>query len=270
MPFTISHAAVVLPFSRLLARWRLLSAVVIGAMVPDFGLFFPWRVHRFESHSVEGLFAFCLPVGLFAYWTFQYLIKTPVLEVLPQGAYARWHPFSSPAEIARLRQWILAALGVLAGAVTHLGWDAFTHEGARGVRLIPWLEDPIVEIGNHHVAGVRLLQDGSSLIGLAIVLGFVGYGLRRGRAQPSERRWLRPAERRAWVLAYVLAAVALSTACLLWARAGEPAPHSVTAVANGIAVAALRGLAMAMLGVSLTLDWRLGALRRSRGPEPSR
>ena len=41
MPFTISHAAVVMPFARLLVRWRLLSAFVIGAMVPDFGLFFP-------------------------------------------------------------------------------------------------------------------------------------------------------------------------------------------------------------------------------------
>ena len=53
MPFTISHAAVVLPFARLLVRWRLLSAFVIGAMVPDFGLFFPWRMHRFETHSAR-------------------------------------------------------------------------------------------------------------------------------------------------------------------------------------------------------------------------
>ncbi len=265
MPFTISHAAVVLPFSRLLARWRLLSAVVIGAMVPDFGLFFPWRIHRFESHSVEGLFTFCLPVGLFTYWIFQYLIKTPVLEVLPEGAYARWRPFASPANIASLLQWILAALGVLAGGVTHLGWDAFTHEGARGVRLIPWLEDPIVEIGNHHLAGVRLLQDGSSLIGLAIVLGFLWYGLRRGREQPVPDRPLPAGERRVWVFTYLLAGVSLSTAWLLWARAGEPAPHSVTMLANGIAVAALRGLAMALLGVSLALLWRLRALRRAGG-----
>ncbi|MEP6546451.1 MAG: DUF4184 family protein [Gammaproteobacteria bacterium] len=269
MPFTISHAAIVLPFSRLLARGRLLSAVVIGAMVPDFGLFFPWRVQRFESHSVEGLLAFCLPVGLFTYWIFQYLVKTPVLEVLPQGAYARWRPFSSPAQIANLLQWILAALGVLAGATSHLGWDAFTHEGARGVRLIPWLEDPIVEIGNHHVAGVRLLQDGSSLIGLAIVIGFVLYGLRRGRAQPPVARSLRPAERRAWVLAYAIAAITLSTVCLLWARAGEPAPRSVTVLASGVAVAALRGLSLALLGVSLGLDWRLRALRRAGDRPPA-
>src|ERR1700684_3749364 len=104
MPFTISHAALVLPLSLLLARWRLLSAVVIGAMVPDFGLFFPWHIHRFETHSFVALFTFCLPVGLASYWIFQYLIKTPMLEVLPEGAYARWHPYASPAAFVRVRQ----------------------------------------------------------------------------------------------------------------------------------------------------------------------
>ncbi len=140
MPFTISHAAVVLPFSRPLARWRLLSAAVIGAMVPDFGLFFPWRMHRFETHSSLALFTFCLPVGLVTYWIFQYLIKPPILEAMPDGVYARWQPYASPANMASIRQWIWAACGVVAGAVTHLVWDAFTHENARGVRMIPWLE----------------------------------------------------------------------------------------------------------------------------------
>jgi hypothetical protein len=268
MPFTISHVAVVLPFSRLLARRSLLSAVVIGAMVPDFGLFFPWRVYRFETHSVPGLLSFCLPVGLFTYWVFQYLLKTPLMEVLPDGPAARWRPFSSPAEISSGLQWLLAASGLLAGAVTHLVWDAFTHEGARGVRMIPWLEDPVVEIGNHHMAGVRLLQNGSSLVGLVIVLGFIWYGLRRGRksligaSQPPLARALRPAERRAWVLAYVLAGAALSGAWLVWAHVGEPGPRAGTISATGIAVALLRGAALALLGVSLALDWRLRALAR--------
>ena len=64
-----------------------------------------------------------------------------MLEVLPEGAYARWRPFASPADFASIRQWVLAGCGVLTGAVTHLVWDAFTHENARGVRMIPWLED---------------------------------------------------------------------------------------------------------------------------------
>ena len=256
MPFTISHAAAVLPFSRLLARWRLLSAVVIGAMVPDFGLFFPWRLQRVETHSVVALFAFCLPVGMATYWVFQYLIKAPVLEVLPDGAYARWRPFSSPADIASIRQWILVAFGVVAGAVTHLMWDAFTHENARGVRLIPWLEEPI-DIGAHHIRAIRLMQDGSSLIGLAVVLGLIVYGLRPGGDQPVRPRLLGAAERRAWVATYVAAAVGLSAACFLWAPVGA---HPTMFIANRMAVAALRGLALALVCTSLVLDWRLRAL----------
>jgi hypothetical protein len=258
MPFTISHAALVLPFSRLLARWRLLSAVIVGAMVPDFGLFLPWRLQRFETHSVWGLFSFCLPVGVATYWVFQYFIKAPILEVLPEGAYARWRPFSSPARFGSIRQWILVAVGVLAGAVTHLVWDAFTHENARGVRMIPWLEEPI-DIGAHHVAGARLLQDGSSLIGLFIVMALVAYGLRPGRDEPVRGRSLRATERWAWILTYILSAAVLGV--VWWLR--EPAGHYLGQTANNIAVAGLRGLAMGLLCTSLGLDWRLRALKVS-------
>jgi Domain of unknown function (DUF4184) len=271
MPFTISHAAVVLPFSRLLARWRLLSAVVIGAMVPDFGLLFPWRMHRFETHSAMALLTFCLPVGLVTYWAFQYVVKTPILEVLPEGAYARWRQFSSPADVRSIRQWALAAFGLLAGAVTHLVWDAFTHENARGIRMIPWLEDPVVDIGSHRLAGARLLQDGSSLIGLAVVVALVLYGLRRGTEKAVPARPLPAAERRVWVLIYVASAVGLSLAWWLWARAWTTSAHSIRAPTMGItsmAVAALRGLATALFCASLALDWRLRVLRSSTRRSP--
>jgi hypothetical protein len=273
MPFTISHAAAVLPFSRLLARWRLLSAVVIGAMVPDFGLFFPWRVHRFETHSAMALLTFCLPVGLVTYWAFQYLVKTPILEVLPEGAYARWRPFSSPADARSIRQWVLAASGLLAGAVTHLVWDAFTHENARGIRMIPWLEDPAVDIGSHRLAGVRLLQDGSSLIGLAVVVVLVWYGLRRGTEKAVPARPLRAAERGLWVLIYVASAVGLSVAWWLWARSAAPSGHGTRMagmVITNMAVASLRGLATALFCTSLALDWRLRALHSSTRRSPDR
>lgn len=261
MPFTISHTVVVLPFARPLARWRLLSAAVIGSMVPDFGLFLPWRPERFETHSALALLTFCLPVGLTSYWIFQYLIKTPLVELLPDAAYERWRPFAAPAPYGSVRQWILAACGVLVGAVTHLVLDGFTHEGARGVRLIPVLDDSVPEIHGHHVMVFRLLQDGISLIGLVAVLGFLCYALRGGRVQPMAQRPLGMAERRAWRLAYLATAVVVSTACYLWMRHATPHWHSLAAKVNFAAIASLRGLAVALLGVSPFLKWRLRAGR---------
>jgi Domain of unknown function (DUF4184) len=267
MPYTISHTAAVLPFARLLARWQMLSAAVIGAMVPDFRLFFPWEMQRFETHSAMSLLTFCLPVGLVTYWLFQILIKVPIIEVLPEGAYARWRPFAAPAEFSSLRHWLLAALGVLLGAMTHLVWDGFTHEGGRGVRIIPFLDDPI-DFGRHHWDALRIMQDLGSLVGLVVVLALLAYALRPGRDIPQQHRLLRRPERRRWVFAYLCAAILVSVAFYGWSRLGEPPSHSVVARASQIAVAALRGLAAALLGVSLILDMRLRALRqRSSGPD---
>ncbi len=120
MPFTISHTAVVLPFSRWLARWQLLSAATIGAMVPDFRVFFPGHAARVETHSLTALLTFCLPVGLITYWVFQLVIKSPILEVLPDGPYARWRPFAAEADIRSLRQWLLASMRRAGGSLDAL------------------------------------------------------------------------------------------------------------------------------------------------------
>jgi hypothetical protein len=262
MPFTISHVAAVLPFSRPLARWRLLSATIIGSMVPDFGLLLPWRPARIETHSAIGLLTFCLPVGLATFWIFQLLIKTAVTEVLPNGTYARWQSFAAPADLRSFTQWVLAACGVELGAITHLILDAFTHEGARGVRMIPMLDDPMVDIAGHHLMGARLLQDVSSLIGLAFVLAVVTYGLRPGRrGDVVPTRTLRPIERYAWIVAYAVMTLVLAGLFLVIRRPHFLASGSLAIVVGNYAIAALRGFAAALVAVSLSLILRLRANR---------
>jgi hypothetical protein len=261
MPFTISHTAVVLPFARLLARWQLLSAAVIGAMVPDFRIFFP-GLPRVESHSAVALLTFCLPVGLSTYWMFQLLIKTPMVEVLPDGPYARWRPFSAEANVRSPRQWLLAAGGILAGALTHLIWDAFTHDGGRGVRMFPALDDSIIDIGSRHVPAIYVMQDLGSLIGLASVLAMVGYSLRRGRQAAVPNRPMPSRERLAWMLVYGLVGAIFSATFYVWAMFGQPPTHSIVVHASVSAIASLRGLTAALLSVSLALDFRLRALHR--------
>jgi hypothetical protein len=266
MPFTISHTAVILPFARLLARWRLLSAVVIGAMVPDFRIFFP-GMPRVETHSAMALFTFCLPVGLLTYWVFQRLIKTPVVEVLPDGPYARWHAFDAEAQLRSLRQWLLAACGILGGAITHLVWDGFTHENGRGVRMFPVLDDSIIDIGRRHVPAVYVMQDLGSLVGLAAVIAMACYGLRQGRQAPIANRLVPRTERIEWAMTFCMAAVALTLIFYGWGRLGPP-PHTIVGRVSDIAIASLRGLAAALLCVSVALQLRLRSLRYlSSGPE---
>ncbi len=262
MPFTISHAAVVLPFARPLARWRVLSATVIGSMVPDFGLFMPWRPPRVETHSAVGLLTFCVPVGLATFWIFQQLVKTAIVEVLPNAPYSRWRAMAEPADIASLKQWVFATLGILAGAITHLVWDGFTHEGARGVRMIPSLDDPIVDIAGHRLVGVRLLQDASSLVGLIVVLAIVAYGLRPGAA-PILSRALRTGERYTWILGYVVATLVFSLLALVLRHHAHTSQPLAIFIAN-CAIAALRGFATALILVSIALRLRLRG--SSQGP----
>lgn len=236
-------------------------------MVPDFRVFFP-GMPRVETHSFMALFTFCLPVGLITYWLFQRLIKSPILEVLPEGPYARWRPFATEANIRSFMQWLRAAGGLLAGAVTHLIWDGFTHDGGRGVRMFPVLDDSIIDIGTRHLPTIYVLQDLGSLIGLAAVLAMLCYGLRRGPEAAMPNRLIPSRERLVWWLIYALAAGIFTTAFYLWVRLGQPPTRSIVARASGTAVASLRGLAAALLCVSLALDLRLRLLhQRSSGPD---
>ena len=256
MPFTLAHPAAVLPFGRQLARWRLLSAAVIGSMAPDFGWFMPWRPTRFETHSADALLTFCLPMGLAAYWLFQRVIRRPVLELLPSAAYMRWQGSSTAADYTSLKQWVLAACGVLGGAITHLIWDAFTHEGARGLRLFPGLEDSTVEISGHRLTGPHLLQDANSLIGVIIVVAIALYSLRPGRAVASwPPRRLQRAERAIWIGGFALTAAAFSSLFFVL-RHHAQIPGVVVPISSA-AIAVLRGLAAAVLLIAIALNMRL-------------
>jgi uncharacterized protein DUF4184 len=257
MPFTISHAAAVLPFARFLGRWRVLSALVIGSMVPDFGYLLPWRLPRLETHSAAALLSFSLPVGLAAYWIFQRLLKTPLREILPDGPYSASLPFAPIAEIGSARQWLIASCGVLIGAVTHLVWDGFTHEGARGVRMLPGLDEWFVDVAGHEIGGTRFLEDFSSVAGLIVVVWVLWRFLRTHAPPDAPPRRLQRSQRRFWSAAYALTAAAVGIGDFLLMRWVYGHPLGFLGYLGFAAIASLRGLGIAVLGVSLCLDWQL-------------
>lgn len=70
MPLTFAHPAAVLPTSRSLGRFGVLSALVIGSMAPDFVYFVPLGIHGSESHSIRGLIWFCVPSGMLVFFAY--------------------------------------------------------------------------------------------------------------------------------------------------------------------------------------------------------
>ncbi len=214
----------------------------------------PGKPPRFETHSAVALLTFCLPVGLASYWLFQWLIKRPVWEILPDDAHYRTRAHAAAARLSDLRQWVAAFAGILGGAITHLAWDGFTHEGARGVRMIPALNDDVADVAGHHLLAYKLLQQGSSLFGLAVLGWVLWRALALRTPHAGATRTLGAGERHFWFGAYAATAMLASLAALL---AGSSSGHGPMAIVGGLAIAALRGLTIAVVVVSAALRLRL-------------
>ncbi|WP_052869465.1 DUF4184 family protein [Streptomyces niger] len=184
MPFTLSHAAAVLPAVRHdgTAHGPLLaSALVAGSFAPDLTYFadtvVPGAMAFGEfTHALPGVLTVdTLCAGLLVgVWL---LLRGPLLAVLPRAWRDRaWAVFRgrdwrelSPGQLV-VRFWCSAVIG----ALTHIVWDAFTHPGRWGVRLLPVLQE--------HVAGwpvYTYVQYGTSAVALVALACFVRSAWRR-------------------------------------------------------------------------------------------
>ena len=134
MPFTVSHAAAVLPLHRL-SHQLPLTALMVGSMAPDFGYFFSHEASRALTHSFTGLFIFALPVGLFVWLFYVAFLEKATITLLSD----RWHTRFAHTDAITPKLVALAAIAIVLGAVTHLLWDAFTHRGTFVTNALPAL-----------------------------------------------------------------------------------------------------------------------------------
>lgn len=128
MPFTGSHPAAVLPF---LGTPLPMSALVMGSMAPDSPAFVPHTVIAYpaHTHSVLHGIGIDLALGLVLWALWHGLLSRPALAAAPSAVQARCAHLRLGIR-TRLRRPIdllLVPLAVVIGALSHVGWDNFTH-----------------------------------------------------------------------------------------------------------------------------------------------
>ncbi|MFC9245350.1 DUF4184 family protein [Streptomyces sp. NPDC057136] len=190
MPFTLSHAAAVLPGIRKTGAGRgplVASALVAGSFAPDMTYYadtaIPGAMEFGQvTHTVWGVFTVDVLIAamLVAMWL---LLREPLVALLPARRQGRVYAFlrGRRREPGRLRplEALRFALSAAIGAATHIGWDAFTHHDRWGTELIPAL--------NRSVGGFpayQLVQYGSSAVALTGLVWFTGSALRRAGTAP--------------------------------------------------------------------------------------
>ncbi|MEU5399358.1 DUF4184 family protein [Streptomyces sp. NPDC005963] len=191
MPFTLSHAAAVLPGLRRdgTARGPLVtSALVMGSFSPDVTYFAASVVPNAMvwgdfTHGLIGLLTVdvVLTALLVALW---WVVRDPVLALLPPAWHFRGRAWLTGPPIRWGPSYVVRfAVSAVIGAATHIFWDSFTHEGRWGTRVVPVLGETWGGFGVHKFA-----QYGSSAIALVVIGAFAVSALRR------QSEWPPPAE----------------------------------------------------------------------------
>ncbi len=184
MPFTLSHAAAVLPLVRGDGSGRgplLASVMVAGSFAPDLTYFaasvLPGAMEFGAfTHAWAGVLSVdvALTALLVGVWL---LLREPVVALLPRAWQGRVLGLGrGPAWRERPRGSLLfwCYVSAVLGSATHTVWDAFTHLDRWGMRVFPVLGEEI--------AGSPLywyLQYGGSALALIAVIWWLVLALRR-------------------------------------------------------------------------------------------
>ena len=183
MPFTLSHAAASLPFRRLKPVW---PALVIGTFAPDLQYFILLSDEDRSGHYFPEVLLFTLPVALLVLWLFEWIVKRPVLELLPSSVQRRLQDKAEPLSFSGWRQFGLSVLWTVVGIATHLGWDQFTHSYSELAMRWGILRAIVPLPLGHTINFAHLLQHISTVGGMVVLaVWFVAWYRRTSPAAPS-------------------------------------------------------------------------------------
>ena len=185
MPFTVSHTVAVIPLYKYLGKYGAMSPLIIGSMTPDIAYITPFLVHqRMDSHSLIGLYLFCIPMGLTVYFLYHFLMAPVIASVLPKFVQNHLGNNLFQGKLPEIPSHILVFSLVL-GALTHIIWDFFTHHTGLP-QFVHWMDVPLTSVDGYDIMPYRVLQHFSSLFGLALLIFWGMKWLNRNKDQSKQ------------------------------------------------------------------------------------
>ena len=167
MPITISHPAAAIPLRRL---GLVLSALIVGSMMPDFEFFLRLSDGKSIGHTFQGIFLFSIPVGLLVLFIFHKLIKYPLLSLLPHAHQVKLYPVAQRFRFFPITRFIQIVVSIMVGAISHIVWDAFTHHDGFMAEVFPLLTAPVFILPQGTIRVYYIMQYGGSLVGALLMV----------------------------------------------------------------------------------------------------
>jgi hypothetical protein len=249
VPFTLAHAAAALPFRRTRLE---LSALIAGCFTPDFLYFLRLAPRGHFGHTLPGLFLFDLPAGLAALFLFHAYAKQPLAVFLPGGVRQRAAPGAGRFAFGPPARFALIALSILIGAATHILWDSFTHRDYWPALHWSFLRHRVRVPFAGPVPAYKLLQHGSTVVGLAILALWVVLWYRGTEPASGTPAPLYSASQRFTIRFIVPAVAALAAVGRAFLGVGIPAAHAKVVaffVDAGISAATFFTIGILLCGV---------------------
>lgn len=249
MPFTLSHPAAVLLFR----GTRLpVAAMVAGSMAPDAPMFVRVSGGYGVTHSLLGVVTVDVVLSALAVAVWFGLVRDALVDVAPAAVRERLEPHARYTA----RQWALAPPAAILGAVSHVVWDAFTHQHRWGVAHLAWLRE---QHGGR--AGYQWAQYVTGGLGLVVAAVWAVTSL-RGLARSTRSAQVPELGAKA------LATVLLATTLIGTAAGLTGVPDGLHSVAMRAAVLGTLALGVGLLALAAT--WWLLGLRGPSGRAPDR
>ena len=169
MPFTFAHPLAVMPIGLKQNKYFDLTALIIGSMAPDFEYFIHFKPYQLHGHTILGQLYYNLPIVILVAVLWHYLIKEQIIINLPKP-FDTYYFYLMKANwnISSVKAFFVFVASALFGMFTHLLWDSFTHVEGYFVSSIGFLSSGICFL-NHEIPIYKILQHGSTLIGVSIL-----------------------------------------------------------------------------------------------------